>query len=180
MLAGGANLIRDPRNGRNFEYVSEDPLLTGEMAGAMIAGVQSQGLISTVKHFAVNAQETGRVVLSSEIGEAAAREADLLAFEIGLERGAPFSVMTGYNRINGEFASENAFLINSVLKQDWHFQGWVMSDWGGTHSTEKSALAGLDQESGDDLDPVARCRHPTSIVGPAKAGTCLLHGRQRQ
>jgi beta-glucosidase len=163
MLAGGANLIRDPRNGRNFEYVSEDPLLTGEMAGAMIAGVQSQGLISTVKHFAVNAQETGRVVLSSEIGEAAAREADLLAFEIGLERGAPFSVMTGYNRINGEFASENAFLINSVLKQDWHFQGWVMSDWGGTHSTEKSALAGLDQESGDDLDP------GPYFAGPLKA-----------
>ena len=153
MLAGGANLIRDPRNGRNFEYISEDPLLTGVMAGATIAGVQSQGLISTIKHFAVNAQETGRVLLSSDIGEPAAREADLLAFEIAIERGAPFSVMTGYNRINGEFAAENAFLINKVLKQDWHFEGWVMSDWGGTHSAEKSALAGLDQESGDDLDP---------------------------
>ncbi|MDR3461583.1 MAG: beta-glucosidase [Beijerinckiaceae bacterium] len=163
MLAGGANLIRDPRNGRNFEYVSEDPLLTGVVAGAMIAGVQSQGLISTVKHFAVNAQETGRVVLSSDIGEAAAREADLLAFEIAIERGAPFSVMTGYNRINSEFAAQNAFLINRVLKQDWHFKGWVMSDWGGTHSTEASALAGLDQESGDDLDP------GPYFAGPLKA-----------
>lgn len=153
MLAGGADLIRDPRNGRNFEYVSEDPLLTGLMAGAMIAGVQSQGIVSTIKHFAVNAQETGRVLLSSDMGEQAMREADLLAFEIGIEQGAPFAVMTGYNRINGQFAGENPFLINQVLKTDWHYSGFVMSDWGGTHSTEASALAGLDQESGDNLDP---------------------------
>ena len=152
MLAGGANLTRDPRNGRNFEYVGEDPLLTGVMAGAGIAGIQSQGVVSTLKHFALNDQETGRLMLDARIGEAAARESDLLAFELAWEQGRPFAVMTGYNRINGTFASENAFLISRVLKGDWGFDGWVMSDWGATHSTQAAALAGLDQESGENLD----------------------------
>ncbi|WP_210253210.1 beta-glucosidase [Beijerinckia sp. L45] len=152
MLAGGADLTRDPRNGRNFEYIGEDPLLTGVMAGAMIDGIQSQGVMSTLKHFAVNDQETGRVMLDSVIGEQAARESDLLAFEIALEQGKPRAVMTGYNKINGQFASENPFLIKDVLKGDWRYDGWVMSDWGATHSTENAALAGLDQESGEDLD----------------------------
>jgi beta-glucosidase len=153
MLAGGANLARDPRNGRNFEYIGEDPLLTGVMAGAVIDGIQSRGIVSTIKHYAVNAQETGRVVLSSDLSEEAARESDLLAFEIALERGHPRALMTGYNAVNGVFASENAFLLDTVLKQDWHYPGWVMSDWGGMHSTDRAALAGLDQESGDNLDP---------------------------
>lgn len=152
MLAGGANLTRDPRNGRNFEYIGEDPLLTGIMAGAMIDGIQSQGVISTLKHLAVNDQETGRVMLDSIISEQAARESDLLAFEIALEQGKPHAVMTSYNKIDGVFASENPFLIKDVLKGDWRFDGWVMSDWGATHSTENAALAGLDQESGEDLD----------------------------
>ncbi len=152
MLAGGANLTRDPRNGRNFEYVGEDPLLTGVIAGAAIAGIQSQGVVSTLKHFALNDQETGRVMLDAVIAESAARESDLLAFEIALEQGQPGAVMTGYNRINGLFASENPFLINNVLKGDWHFGGWVMSDWGATHSTAAAVRAGLDQESGDNLD----------------------------
>ncbi len=153
MLAGGANLTRDPRNGRNFEYVGEDPLLTGVMAGAAIAGIQSQGVVSTLKHFALNGQETGRVMLDAVIAEAAARESDLLAFEIALEQGRPGAVMTGYNRVNGLFASENPFLLTDVLKNDWHFGGWVMSDWGATHSTAPAARAGLDQESGKNLDP---------------------------
>ena len=152
MLAGGANLARDPRNGRNFEYLGEDPLLTGVMAGATIDGIQSQGVISTLKHFALNDQEAGRVMLDARLAEAAARESDLLAFEIALERGRPLAVMTSYNRFNGTFASENAFLITDVLKRDWRYDGWVMSDWGATHSTEAAALAGLDQESGENLD----------------------------
>ena len=134
-LAGGANLVREPRCGRNFEYVSEDPLLTGLIAGAAIDGIQSQGVVSTLKHFALNAQETGRVIVSSDIGEAHLRESDLLAFEIALEQGRPRAVMTAYNRINGEQASEHEHLLSGVLKGDWGYTGFVMSDWGGTHST---------------------------------------------
>lgn len=154
LLGGGVNITRDPRGGRNFEYVGEDPLLTGTMAGSSVAGAQSQGIVSTLKHFVINAQENGRVLLSSEIGESAARESDLLAFEIAIEGGQPGAVMTAYNRINGTYASENTHLIDDVLKGDWGFAGWVMSDWSATHSTEAAALAGLDQESGIDNDPV--------------------------
>ncbi len=153
LLAGGADLTRDPRGGRDFEYASEDPLLTGTMVGAEIAGIQSNSIVATLKHFALNAQENGRVVLDARLGEAAARESDLLAFEIALEHGHPGAVMTGYNRIDGSYASQNAHLVSDVLKGDWGFGGWVMSDWGGTHSTVEAARAGLDQESGADLDP---------------------------
>ena len=153
LLGGAANLIRDPRGGRNFEYFSEDPLLTGVMAGSMIAGVQSRGrIISTVKHFALNAQETDRVVLDARIDPAAMRESDLLAFEIAIERGRPGSVMCAYNQVNGIYACENDWLLNQVLKTDWGYPYFVMSDWGAVHSTVRSALAGLDQESGEQLD----------------------------
>lgn len=151
-LAGGANLIREPRGGRNFEYLSEDPVLTGVMAGHSVRGIQSQHVVSTVKHFAVNPQETGRVVVSSNLSESAMRESDLLAFEIANEIGQPGSVMPGYNLVNGEWATENTFLLNDVLKGDWHYPGWVMSDWGATHSAAKAALAGLDVQSGANLD----------------------------
>ncbi|MBV4366686.1 glycoside hydrolase family 3 C-terminal domain-containing protein [Erwiniaceae bacterium CMYE1] len=154
-LAGGANLIREPRGGRNFEYLSEDPLLTGIMAGHSVRGIQSEHVVSTVKHFAVNAQETGRVVVSSDLSEAAMRESDLLAFEIALEIGQAGAVMPGYNLVNGTWASENDFLLNKVLKGDWGYQGWVMSDWGATHSAAKAALAGLDVQSGANLDKQA-------------------------
>lgn len=151
-LAGGANLIREPRGGRNFEYLSEDPLLTGIMAGHSVRGIQSQHVVSTVKHFAVNPQETGRVVVSSDLSEAAMRESDLLAFELAIETGKPGSVMPGYNLVNGDWASENAHLLNDILKGDWQYPGWVMSDWGATHSAEKAALSGLDVQSGANLD----------------------------
>ncbi|AIT81763.1 glycoside hydrolase family 3 C-terminal domain-containing protein [Novosphingobium pentaromativorans] len=151
MLAGGVNLTRDPRNGRNFEYFGEDPLLTGVLGGHMIEGVQSAGIVSTMKHFAVNNQETGRNVLSANIGESAMRESDLLAFQFALEIGNPGSVMCSYNRINGEFACENDFLLNHVLRDDWGFKGWVMSDWGAVHSTE-AIMKGLDQQSGEQID----------------------------
>jgi beta-glucosidase len=153
ILAGGANLVREPRGGRNFEYISEDPLLTGVIAGNSVAGIQSQGVISTVKHFAVNDQETGRVMVSSDMSEQAMRESDLLAFQIAIEIGRPGAVMPGYNLVNGEYASESAFLLNDVLKGDWKYPGWVMSDWGAVHSTEKAILAGLDVQSGANLDP---------------------------
>jgi len=154
MLAGGVNLVREPRSGRNFENLGEDPLLAGVMGGYSIKGIQSKHVVSTIKHYALNAQETGRVAVSSDIKEGAARESDLLAFELAIEKGQPGSVMTSYNQYNGTYTSENAFLINQVLKGDWKYKGWVMSDWGATASTEKAALAGLDQESGENLDPV--------------------------
>ena len=152
MLAGGVNLTRDPWGGRNFEYLGEDPLLAGTMAGESIRGVQSNHIVSTVKHFALNSQETGRFVMDARIGEAALRESDLLAFEIAIERGRPGSVMCAYNRVNGDYACENDFLLNQVLKRDWAYPGWVMSDWGAVHSTVKAARNGLDQQSGGELD----------------------------
>ena len=152
LLAGGVNLTRDPWNGRNFEYLGEDPLLAGELAGAHIAGVQSNRIASTIKHFALNSQETGRTVADARIGEQALRESDLLAFELAIERGNPASVMCAYNKVNGDWACENDFLLNRVLKRDWGYRGWVMSDWGAVHSTVKAANAGLDQESGQELD----------------------------
>jgi len=146
LLAGGMNLVREPRNGRNFEYLGEDPLLAGTLGGHAIRGVQSARIISTIKHYALNAQETGRTVLSANLDEAALRESDLLAFEIGIEIGQPGAVMCAYNQINGVYACENSFLLNDVLRRDWGYQGFVMSDWGAVHSP--SIRAGLDQESG--------------------------------
>lgn len=152
LLAGGVNLTRDPWNGRNFEYLGEDPLLTGIMAGESIRGVQSNHIVSTIKHFALNAQETGRMVLDARIAPAALKESDLLAFQLAIERGRPGSVMCAYNRVNGTYACENPALLDGSLKHDWGYRGWVMSDWGAVHLTERAALAGLDQESGQELD----------------------------
>lgn len=151
LLGGGANLTREPRNGRNFEYLGEDPLLTGTMAGEAIRGVQSQGVISTTKHFALNDQETGRQIANARIDPAAFRESDLLAFEIAIERGRPGAVMCAYNRVNGGYACGNNWLLDKVLKHDWKYPGWVMSDWGAVHSVN-DALAGLDQQSGEQID----------------------------
>ncbi|MGV7207157.1 beta-glucosidase [Oxalobacteraceae bacterium A2-2] len=152
LLAGGVNLIRDARTGRNFEYPGEDPLLAGVMAGHAIAGVQSNHILSTVKHYAMNDQETGRNVLNAKIGEAAMRESDLLAFQLAIEIGKPAAVMCAYNRVNSVYACENEFLLNTVLKGDWKYPGWVQSDWGSVHSTAAAANAGLDHQSGYILD----------------------------
>jgi beta-glucosidase len=152
MLAGGVNLDREPRNGRNFEYSGEDPLLAGVMGGAAIRGIQSNHIISTIKHFALNAQETGRHGASAQIGEAAARMSDYLAFELAIEQSSPGSVMCAYNRINDIHACHNADLLNGVLKRDWAYRGYVMSDWGGVYSTVHAANAGLDQQSGYPFD----------------------------
>lgn len=152
LLAGGVNLTRDPWGGRNFEYLGEDPLLAGTLAGEHIAGVQSNRIASTVKHYLLNAQETGRMIYDARIGEADMRMSDLLAFEIAIERGKPASVMCSYNKIDGDWGCENAFLLTKVLKEDWGYPGWVMSDWGAVHTTVKAANAGLDQQSGQELD----------------------------
>ena len=152
LLGGGANLVREPRGGRVFEYAGEDPLLAGTMAGATIRGAQRNGVVATLKHFALNPQENGRVLYDARLRESSARESDLLAFEMALEAGHPGAVMTGYNKVDGVYASENRHMISDILKRDWGFPGWVMSDWGATHSTVAAALAGLDQESGEEND----------------------------
>jgi beta-glucosidase len=150
LLAGGINLAREPRNGRNFEYLGEDPLLAARMDGAEIRGIQSQHVLSTIKHYALNAQETNRLTVSSNIDERAMRESDLLAFEMAIEDGHPASVMCGYNKINHVYDCSNSHLLNDVLKHDWKFPGWVMTDWGADHGVN-DALDGTDQVSGIDL-----------------------------
>lgn len=151
LLAGGTNLARDPRNGRNFEYLGEDPLLAGTLNGATIRGIQDQHVISTIKHFALNDQETNRFTANSVIAEGAARESDLLAFELAVEAARPASVMCSYNLVNGAHACGSDYLLNQVLKRDWRYPGFVMSDWGAVHDATDAA-AGLDQESGEQLD----------------------------
>ena len=145
-LGGGVNIMREPRNGRNFEYQGEDPILAGKMVAQFIKGIQAQGVIGDIKHYAFNDQETGRHVANVRLDKRAMRETDLLAFEIGVKESGVGAVMCSYNRINGDYACENNYTLNEVLKRAWQFQGFVMSDWGGTHSTVKAALAGLDQE----------------------------------
>jgi beta-glucosidase len=148
MLAGGVNLMRDPGNGRTFEYGGEDPLLAGTMVGALVRGIQSNHIVSTIKHFAFNDQETGRRSVNVIVDEAAARLSDLLAFQIALEQSDAGSIMCSYNFVNGEYACQNDWLLNQVLKRDWGFSGYVMTDWGAQHDTVLNANHGLDQETG--------------------------------
>jgi beta-glucosidase len=145
-LGGGVNLTREPRNGRTFEYAGEDPLLAGTMVGYLMKCEQAQHVIGDLKHFALNDQETGRNVVNAIISKRALQETDLLAFHIAIQIANQSAVMCSYNRINGDYACENAYTLHDVLKGDWGFKGFVISDWDGTHSTEKASAAGLDQE----------------------------------
>lgn len=151
LLGPGVNLARDPRNGRNFEYMGEDPLLAGVLGGANIRGIQSNHIIATIKHFALNDQETNRHWVNATIAPAALRESDLLAFQLGIEIGKPGSVMCAYNQVNGPYACGSDFLLNQVLKKDWKYPGFVMSDWGAVYATD-FAVKGLDQQSGEQAD----------------------------
>ena len=145
-LGGGVDITREPRNGRNFEYQGEDPILAGKMLAQFVKGLQSNHVIGDVKHYAFNDQETGRNIGNVLLGKRAARESDLLAFEIAVKEGDPGMVMCSYNKLNGDWACENSYLLTDVLKKAWGFPGFVLSDWGGTHTTTKAALAGLDNE----------------------------------
>lgn len=156
-LGGGVNLTREPRDGRTFEYMGEDPVLAGKMVASVIKGEQAEHVIGDIKHYALNDQESGRNAVNVNIDERAARESDLLAFEIGIEDSDVGAVMCSYNRVNGDYACENKYLLTDVLKKDWKFKGFVLTDWGGAHSTAKASAAGLDQEQpgwifyGDEL-----------------------------
>jgi len=152
ILAGGVNLVREPRNGRNFEYFGEDPWLAGNIAAASMKGIESNHIITTVKHYALNDQETDRNAVNVRIDPAQARMSDLLAFEIAIEQADPGSVMCSYNKVWGEHSCEQPKLLTDILRKGWNWRGYVMSDWGATHSTAKAANAGLDQESGYPFD----------------------------
>jgi beta-glucosidase len=145
-LGGTANIIREPRNGRNFECLGEDPILIGKMLGRELKATQDQQVVGNINRFAVNDQETGRATVNAVIDKRSMRESDLLAFEIAIKESDVGTVMCAYNRVNGDYACENSYLMNDVLKKAWGYKGWVMSDWGATHSTAKAALAGFDQE----------------------------------
>jgi beta-glucosidase len=169
MLAGGVDLLREPGNGRNFEYGGEDPLLAGTMVGAIVRGIQSNHIITTIKHYAFNDQERRRTTVNILIDEPSARMSDLLAFQIAIEQGNPGSIMCSYNLVNGEWACQNPWLINKVLKGDWGYKGFVMSDWGAMHDTVKDALNGLDQEAG--------VQHPRDYVYRDKLKAAIADGR---
>jgi beta-glucosidase len=145
-LAPGVDIARNPLNGRNFEYAGEDPYLAGQTGVAEIEGIQSEHVAATVKHYALNDQETNRMTDSSDVDERTMQEIHLPAYEAAVRQGHVASVMCSYNRVNSVYACENPDLLTTVLKQQFGFTGWVMSDWGGTHSTVAAANAGLDQE----------------------------------
>jgi beta-glucosidase len=165
LLAGDINLTREPRDGRNFEYLGEDPLLAARIDSAEIRGIQSQHVMSTIKHYALNDQETNRLTVSSNISERAMRESDLLAFELAIEDGHPASVMCGYNKVNGVWDCSNHHLLLDILKHDWNYPGWVMTDWGADHGV-MDAMAGTDQVSGIDLNSGFSIGNATSSFGP--------------
>jgi beta-glucosidase len=150
-LGGGVNLTREPRNGRTFEYMGEDPILAGTMVGHVMKGEQAQHVIGDIKHYAMNDQESGRNAVNANIDKRSMRESDLLAFEIGVRESDAAAVMCAYNRVNGDFACENQYLLTDVLKKDWNFKGFVVSDWQGTHSTAKASAAGLDHEEPGEI-----------------------------
>ena len=146
LLGPGVNIKRSPLCGRNFEYFSEDPLLAGSLGAAIVAGVQSQGVGTSVKHFAANNQETDRMTISADIDERTLREIYLAAFEPVITVAKAWTVMSSYNRINGMYASESPWLLTDVLRGDWGFDGLVMSDWGGVNDRPDALVAGLDLE----------------------------------
>ena len=126
--------------------MGEDPVLAGTMVGNRIKCEQAEHVIADIKHYAMNDQESGRDEVNVLTGERAMRESDLLALQIGIGIGHPGAVMCSYNAVNGDYSCENKYLLTDVLKQDWNFEGFVLSDWGGTHSTVQASAAGLDNE----------------------------------
>jgi beta-glucosidase len=148
LLGPAVNITRVPTGGRTFEYMSEDPLLNARLTVGYINGVQDRGVAACVKHFALNNQETNRGRVNVIVDERALREIYLVPFEAAVREASVFTVMAAYNKYTGDWCAENDYLLNQILKKEWDFKGFVMSDWGGTHSTVKSAMNGLDVEMG--------------------------------
>ncbi|WP_210516012.1 glycoside hydrolase family 3 C-terminal domain-containing protein [Hymenobacter terricola] len=151
ILGPGINIVRAPLNGRNFEYLSEDPYLVSQLVVGYIRGVQDQGVSACVKHFAVNNQETQRSKIDVNVSERALREIYLPGFKAAVQQGGVYSLMGAYNKFRGQYATENAYLMNTILKEEWGFKGLVMSDWGSSHNTMDALRNGTDLEMGTDL-----------------------------
>ena len=166
VLGPAINIKRSPLCGRNFEYYSEDPMLAGELAAGYINGVQSQGVGTSIKHFAANSQEYRRMSASSDMTERTLREIYLPAFETAVKKSQPWTVMCSYNRVNDVFASENRMLLTDILRTEWNFKGFVMSDWGAVADRVKGVAAGLDLEM-----PGSGGVNDAKIVAAVKAGT---------
>ena len=165
ILGPGANMKRIPLCGRNFEYYSEDPYLSGEMAVSFIKGVQSKGVGTSLKHFAANNQEYQRSTISSEIDERTLREIYLPAFEAAVKKAKPWTVMCSYNKLNGTYAAENHMLLTEILREEWGFDGFVVSDWGAVHDRVDALEAGLDLEM-----PGPRERRVMAVIDAVRSG----------
>ena len=165
LLGPAVNIKRSPLCGRNFEYFSEDPYLTGVMATALIKGIQSKNVGTSIKHFALNNQEHRRMSSSSDCDERTIREIYFPAFEMAVKEAQPWTVMCSYNRINGVYASENPWLLTDVLRKEWGFEGYVMSDWGAVSNRVAGVAAGLDLEM-----PASGGINDRKIVEAVKAG----------
>ncbi|MFA5450219.1 MAG: glycoside hydrolase family 3 C-terminal domain-containing protein, partial [Clostridia bacterium] len=165
LLGPGINIKRNPLCGRNFEYFSEDPYLTGELAAAYINGIQQKGVGTSLKHYAINSQEFRRLVSSSDVDERTAREIYLSAFETAVKKSQPYTIMSSYNRINGVYAGEDKNLLTQILREEWGYQGLVVSDWGAVSDRVKGVWAGLDLQM-----PSSNGEHDKMIVNAVKSG----------
>ncbi|MEI6033775.1 MAG: glycoside hydrolase family 3 N-terminal domain-containing protein [Verrucomicrobiae bacterium] len=181
LLAPGVNLYRSPLCGRNFEYLGEDPELSGQLAAAYIRGIQSRGVAATVKHFAANNQEYDRHGISSDVDERTLREVYLRPFERAVKEGGSACLMTAYGLLNGQHCSENSWLTDQILRGEWGFDGWVISDWTSVHSTVQTLNSGLDLEMpwGRFLNPAAvHAALASGLVSAAKLDEKILNRLQ--